>query len=168
MDTKNKVFTVIGTMALLSSAGIGGYVLFATKDSDTPSQTISTSPQQVNIQDGGTPSSLATSSSTSSTAISPYKDGTYTASTTYRVPHGTNTYSGTVIISNGTIVSVSSQHDYTDRESGMYTDSFDSGLTSSAKGQSLASYSPSRIGGASLTTAAFSSVLDTIRTKAST
>lgn len=168
MDTKNKIFTVIGTIALLSSAGIGGYVLYATKDTDTPSQTISTSPQQGSVQDGGVVSSSATSGSTSGTSTSSYKDGTYTASTTYRVPHGTNTYSGTVVISNGTIVSVSSQHDYTDHESGMYTDSFDSGLSTSAQGQSLANYSPSRIGGASLTTAAFTSVLDTIRTKAST
>ena len=48
----------------------------------------------------------------------------------------------------------------------MYISGFESSVNSSASGQSLATYSPSRIGGASLTTAAFDDALDTIRSQA--
>ena len=94
------------------------------------------------------------------------KDGTYTATATYYVPHGSNTISATVTVSGGNITSVTANDNYTDGESAMYIDSFESSLSSKAVGMSLASASFSRIGGASLTTEGFNSVLDQIRTQA--
>jgi hypothetical protein len=40
MDTKHKIIAVIGAIALIAIIGIGGFVLFATPDSDVavPSQ----------------------------------------------------------------------------------------------------------------------------------
>ena len=83
------------------------------------------------------------------------------------VPHGSNTINVTVTVSNGKIVSASATHGYSDRESGMYVDSFDSSLSSNVNGESLADIIVSRIGGASLTTEAFAEVLDTIKSEAS-
>jgi len=48
----------------------------------------------------------------------------------------------------------------------MYISRLESALKDTVPGQDLASLSPSRIGGASLTTYAFDQVLDTIRSQA--
>ena len=171
MDTKNKLFTVIGSVALLAAAGIGGATLFASKD-DTASTTTGATASSTTLSsstpsDSTSASTNTSTSSSSSTSHSSYKDGTYTASTTYSVPHGaTNSISATVVVSGGTITSVTANDSYTDRESGMWISDFESSLSSDASGQSLSSYSPSHIGGASLTTEAFSSVLDEIRSQA--
>lgn len=165
----------IGSIALLATAGVGGYLLFTTKDATTTSSSAVSSTTQVANNSLAQPQATTpttqttdtTSATTTSTSTSGYKDGTYTASASYSVPHGAqNTISATVTISGGTIASVTANDNYNDGESAMYVDSFESALTSSAKGQTIASYSPSRIGAASLTTAAFNNVLDTIRSQA--
>lgn len=70
------------------------------------------------------------------------------------------------LFKNGKITAVTTKNSYSDHESGRYVDSFESSFSSDATGESLASYSPSRIGGASLTTHAFADVLDQIRSDA--
>ena len=83
------------------------------------------------------------------------------------MPHGaTNTISATVVVSGGNITSVTADDNYTDRESGMWISDFESSLSSTVNGTSLADASFSRIGGASLTTEGFNAVLDMIRTQA--
>ena len=173
MDTKNKVFVVIGSVALLATAGLGGAFLFADKStsasttgtasSSTTSSTTSNAP--TNTSNATT--TTADTSTTSSSSTSSYKDGTYTASTSYSVPHGaTNSLSATVAISGGKITSVTTNDNYTDHESAMYISDFESSVSSEASGTSLADASFSRIGGASLTTEAFNTVLDTVRSQA--
>lgn len=166
MDTKNKIITVVGAVALIASAGIGGYTLFATPDDNlsvsTTTNTSARTPTVSTVPSATSASQVGSSVSTTGTIA----DGTYTAISSYSVPHGSNSLTATVTVAGGKITSVTASHDYSDHESGMYVDSFDSSLSSNATGQSLASYSPSRIGGASLTTNAFDTVLDTIRTKA--
>ena len=155
MDTKNKLFTVIGSAALIATAGIGGATLFASKD-DTASTTTGATVSSTTLSSSTRTSTDTSPSSSSSTSHSSYKDGTYTASTTYSVPHGaTNSISATVVVSGGTITSVTANDSYTDRESGMWISDFEGSLSGDASDQSLSSYSPSRIGGASLTTEAF-------------
>lgn len=171
MDTKNKVFVVIGSVALLATAGLGGAYLFGAKDTPTGSttgmsSTTSTSSSSTPTTSTSTTTDTSSSSSTTSSSSS-YKDGTYTASTSYSVPHGaTNTISATVVVSGGNITSVTADDNYTDRESGMWISDFESSLSSTVNGTSLADASFSRIGGASLTTEGFNAVLDMIRTQA--
>lgn len=165
MDAKNKIFTIVGATALVAAAGIGGAVLFFTPDEPAERQSISTSPSSTNAVD--TPS--VTDTAPESTVASALKDGTYTASSNYHVPNGAqNTLTATIAITNGTISSVKMTSNYADSESGMYIDSFESNVNADATGRDIASYSPSRIGGASLTTAAFNNVLDTVRSAAAT
>lgn len=174
MDTANKVFVTIGAIALVATAGVGGYLLFATRDTTSATSNNSVSSQsQVSsnttptTSTGTSTSTNTNTSSTATTASSSYKDGVYTASTNYSVPHGeSNSLSATIVVSGGKITDVKVSNNYTDRESGMYIDSFNSSVNSDASGQSLANYSPSRIGGASLTTWAFSDVISTIRSQA--
>ncbi len=169
MDTKNKVFVVIGSIALIATTTIGGYTLFATKDDTTTfsgSSSLSAASTQ-NLTQTTASSTATVSDSTSSAASSSYNDGTYTASMSYSVPHGAqNSISATVVISGGKITSVKTTDNYSDRKSAIYISDFESGVNSDASDQSLAGYTPSRIGGASLTTNAFASVLDTIRSQA--
>jgi|APMI01.1.fsa_nt_gi uncharacterized protein with FMN-binding domain len=171
MDTKNRIFTVVGAVALIATVGLGGYTLFATKDTTATSQA-STSSQvaatPVTTAQATTASATTESSGTTASSSTSYKDGTYTASTTYSVPKGgQNSLSATVTISGGKITTVKTTDNYADHESGSWISDFESEVSSDASGQSIASYSPSRIGGASLTTDAFDDALTTIKSQAS-
>lgn len=172
MNTATKIIVSIGSIAVIATAGVGGFLLATSNTTSTPSiaGTVSqtTTPSTVSATTSVASTSGTSSSSSTSTATSSgYKDGTYTASTSYYVPHGgTNSLSATVTITGGTITAVSTNNNYSDGESGMYIDSFKSSVSSAAVGTSLASANFSRIGGASLTTQAFDSALDQIRSQA--
>jgi len=174
MNTATKIIVSIGSIAVIATAGIGGFLLATKNDaasaiatttsSVTPASTAvaTTTPTSDTTSTAVTPASTPTTANTSG-----YKDGTYTANTSYRVPHGgSNTISASVTVSGGKITAVTANDNYTDGESAMYVDSFESSLSSSVVGTSLANANFSRIGGASLTTSAFDSALDTIRTQA--
>lgn len=162
MDTRNKIFAVVGTVAILATAGTVGALLFTQQDSASTSGSTTTS--QSNSSSSSTSSSNNNSSSTSTGS---YKDGTYTATQTYSVPHGdTNSVKVTVTIASGKITAVTTDNNYTDRESGMYIQDFESSVSGVIVGQNIGSTSFSRIGGASLTSSAFFGALDTVATQA--
>lgn len=169
MDTRNKIFVVVGTVAILGTAGVVGALLFTQQDTASTGGTATVAASQngssSSSSSGSSSSSSSGSSSTSTT--SSYKDGTYTASQSYRVPHGeSNSIQVTVTISSGKISAVTANDSYTDGESGMYIQSFESSVSSVMVGQSMGSTSFSRIGGASLTSMAFYDALDVIATQA--
>jgi len=176
MNTATKIIVSIGSIAVIATAGIGGFLLATSNSSSMPSITgtvsQTTTPSTVSAvtsvaTTSSTTSPSSSSGSSSTSTSSGYKDGTYTASSSYNVPHGnTNSMSATVTVSGGNITAVSTNNNYSDGESAMYVDSFKSSVSSAAVGSSLANASFSRIGGASLTTQAFDSVLDQIRTQA--
>lgn len=147
---------MVGTVAILATAGIVGTSLF-TQNNATSTNTASSQ----------TASSTTNTTTNTSTATSSYKDGTYTATKQYTVPHGlNNTLKATIVISSGKITSATTEDTSSDHESAAYISRFESALSSSATGQSLGSYSPSRIGGASLTTQAFADALSDIASQA--
>jgi uncharacterized protein with FMN-binding domain len=162
MDTKNKIITVVGSIALIATAGAGGFWLFATPDSPSTTTTI--------VSQSSSPAASAPNTSQATPAQptpAAFKDGTYSATVRYAVPRGDkNGLTAEVTIMNGRITAVKTSNDYLDQESRFYIEDFNANVESDAKGQTIADYSPSRIGGASLTTYAFDSVLDTIRTNA--
>ena len=161
MDTRNKLFVVVGTVAILAAAGATGAFLFLEQDTTTaPASSSPTSSQAVTT----TPTATETTDQTTATTAS-YKDGTYTATTSYSVPHGSNSITTTVTIAGGKITAVSTSNSSNDHESQQYIDSFESGLNSAVVGKSI-TVSPSRIGGASLTTEAFSETLTDVASQA--
>lgn len=161
MDAKRKVFVVLGAAAVIGTAAFGGGALFFSGSSSglagqTSSQTTTSQPV----------ASSASSAQTQSVSSS-YKDGTYTASSSYFVPHGgDNSVKTSLTIANGTVTNVSVNDNYSDGTSADFVDWFEQEVQSAVVGKSLADLSPSRIGGASLTTQAFDQTLDTIRSDA--
>lgn len=166
MDARNKIFVTVGTVAILGTAGVIAALLFTKQDTATSSTTIATSQTTSSVLPSD--SSSSSSSSTSSTSKSgAYKDGTYTATTSYDVPHGvSNSIKVTVTIADGKVTAVTTDNSYTDHESSEYISNFESSVSGVVVGQSIGSTSYSRIGGASLTSSAFYSALDTIATQA--
>ena len=169
METPQKIFVAIGTVAVVGLALVGGKVLFGGDTAATQGPTKSSSSSVAPSTSATTQSTNQSTGSTNaaSSTASGYKDGQYTATQSYYVPHGvSNSVAVTLTIANGKISAVKTDDQYTDGESSMYVSGFESEVSSDASGQSLSSYSPSRIGGASLTTEAFAQALDTIRSQA--
>lgn len=167
METKQKIFVALGTLAVVGVAVFGGKMLL-TGDSVTSASAPVTPTQSQSVSTVTPSATTNNTSSQPSASTSQYKDGQYTATQSYNVPHGAvNSLTVTLTLSGGKISAVTTNNDYSDRESQMYVSSFEDSLSASAVGQSLSGYSPSRIGGASLTTEAFYQALSTVKTKAS-
>lgn len=115
-----------------------------------------------------TPAPVPTPAPTPVPAIYTYRNGTYTAVRSYNVPEGeTNTITVIMTLQNDKVLAVSAGHNAdASNKSLQYIGRFESNVCSTVCGQSLTGLSPSRISGASLTTAAFDQALDTIRTNA--
>lgn len=173
VKSRNNIFLAIGSVAIIASSGMGVYALYSSTQNSTNSGGSSTA----QLTTPGSSSSGSTTTDTSSTnmtgvssssaSTNGYKDGTYTASANYSVPHGyQNSISVSITVSNGSITAASATHSTSDRESAEYTDVFDSSLSSKVVGQSLSGASFSRIGGASLTTDGFQTALETVMNEA--
>lgn len=164
MKPQDKILVVTGTAMVLTVASFTGYSLFITKDADV-TKTARTGTTSSSVS-ASSPTTTQQSSSAAS-ATSTYKDGTYTTTTRYGVPHGAmNTVTVKLTVSGGTVTAVSTSHDYQDPESAGYIDWFNQDIESAVVGQSLGNVSVSRVGGASLTSMAFDNALDTIRSDA--
>lgn len=111
-----------------------------------------------------TNTTTATNSGNSSTTN--YQDGTYTANVSYNVPHGSNDIAVTVTVKNGSVESVKTSHDYTDRESGEYISNFETQIAQAVVGQPISSATVNRLGGASLTSQAFNQAVKQIEQQA--
>jgi len=171
MNRKDKLFISIGAIALAATAGLIGYstlsVNTATQNTNSNSsqvQSTNTSPSSSSTV--GPQTTTSSSSSTTSTSLA-YKDGNYSSTISYSVPHGsTNSIAVILSLLNDKIASISTNNSYTDQESGMYIDSFKGSINTASVGQPISSFSPSRIGGASLTTQAFNNAISAIRANA--
>lgn len=162
---------IVGGVVISAFVAIAVYTFIIQKpETDTAINTSSISKNsnvstasETQRQSDTTSSSNSTNQSTGGTSTSTsYKDGTYTASADYRVPHGTNSIKATLTIKNGTVQSLEVADDFTDRESSVYVSSFESRVKSVVEGKALGSISVGRIGGASLTSQAFENVLSDI------
>ncbi|MET0979857.1 MAG: hypothetical protein ABWX90_01210 [Candidatus Saccharimonadales bacterium] len=197
MKPQDKILVVLGSAAIIGTAGFGGYSLFTSghsaqtssvpvvtktatttaPDSSSSTPTTPESETEVETEDeAATPSPVAAPTTPAPTTPAPspaatptgsHRNGTYTATVSYNVPDGGhNTLNATVTISNSTISAVTTNNSYTERKSQQYVDSFANGISSASVGKPVATFSIGRVGGASLTSAAFNSALDTIRNEA--
>lgn len=165
MNTKDKLFTAIGSAAIITSVGIGVVALSKNYNlkTDTQSEIVDSSMSQ--------DSDVTESDNIDDSVVledNEYTDGDYIASVNYDVPRGyTNSISVTISVLDGIIESVETNNTYNDNESGWYIDSFESAIESEVVGKSINDVSYSRIGGASYTTDSFVSALETIKDEAS-
>ncbi len=174
--TNSSTPVIVGALAIASIVGAALFVatqsnptstslaLTASSQTATKETTSQTTETAVNT----TPATTSSNANASATAAntSGYKDGTYSASGNYSVPRGNNSIQVSLTVKNGVVSSVKTSHNYNDRESGMYIDSFDSRIESAVVGKSLGDISLSRVGGASLTTYGFEDALSTIANQA--
>lgn len=168
MKQQDKVFMGVGSGVVAVIAIATGVYLFGGGDESAKVSTpTATSGATASTSDAATTTSTTSSTATtSSSGATTYKDGTYTANVTYYVPHGSNSLTAKVTVAGNKITAVTVNDDYSDNESAMYVDSFESAIKSAVVGHDLGSLSLSRIGGATLTTQAFDDALTTIRNDA--
>lgn len=176
-STNNSTPTVVGALAIALIVSAAAYVMTqsganntgslatntATATKETTSQTTDTAASTASSSQAAADTTTSTDSASSTNR---YKDGTYTASADYSVPHGNNSIKVSLTVKNGVVASVSSSHDYADHESGMYVDWFDAAIDNFVVGKSLGDISLNRVGGASLTTYGFDDALATIANQA--
>ena len=166
-STNSSTPVFIGALAIANILGATLFVVTHSTPAATPTSTAASN-QTATRETATTQKSNFVNPSVSGSPVSSsgYKDGTYTARANYSVPRGNNSISVALTLTNGVVRSVKSTHDYNDRESGMYIDSFDSRIESIIVGRSLESIALSRVGGASLTTHGFDDALASIATQA--
>ena len=160
-QSKVKLVTTIVTVIV-----IAGIVLITdhlkAKSSATTTATTATTTQ---------PASTATTSqdssaTTSTTSTSAYKDGTYTASSSYYVPHGNEDIAVTLTLKDGVVTSSSITNSEGDRDSAVYQEDFASLYKSYVVGKSISGLKIGVIAGASDTTQGFNDALSQISSKA--
>lgn len=161
---------VVGSSAVLLTAGIAGVWLFSRPASTAPSSDATTATKttgdasRLPTKPDDTGSTTTVKPAVSNTANeSAYQDGTYSNTVSYYVPKGSNDLTAKVTVTGGTVTAVSVDHKYSDHQSGMYIDSFDSTLQDAVVGKSIEGLSLGRIGGATLTTQAFDDAITAIR-----
>ncbi len=117
-----------------------------------------------------TPSITPTTQTTNTTQItntsattSLYTDGTYTRTVSYAVPEGgMESITVTLTLVNGEVTALTIVNDADSRESERYQSRFESAIDAKVIGQSIEGLSVSRVGGASLTTRAFTNAVTNI------
>jgi uncharacterized protein with FMN-binding domain len=147
---------------ILSIVVIAGIVLFA-------DQLRSTSPNTISkvVQTTPTTQTSTVPSSTSSNATSNnYKDGAYTASSSYYVPHGSESIQVNLTVSNGVVTAASITNSESDPTSATYQEDFAATYKSQVVGQKIAGLQLGSIAGASDTTQGFNDALSQIAAKA--
>ncbi len=172
MKTTNPATPIlVGALAVASIVGATVFAFHQNSTSTSASKTPTTS-QTSSADTTGTTSttSVADNGASASSVSSSYKDGTYTATASYSVPHGyQNTIDVTVTVKDGVVTAVKTSHNYQDQESSMYIDAFDAAIQSSAVDKAIGTISSlSRVGGASLTTYGFDEAIATIANQAKT
>ncbi len=159
---------------------IAGVVMFADHLKTTNSTTTNTVAQTTSpttaattgdvttptTSDTSASTSTSSSTATSTTSPSTYKDGTYTATSEYYVPHGDESIEVSLTVSSSVVTSVSIQNSESDRDSASYQEEFASAYKSYVVGKKISGLKISTIAGASDTTQGFNDALSQIASKA--
>ncbi len=115
----------------------------------------------------------ATTASPPGTTITPtitsnYKDGSYTATSNYFVPHGSEAIKVNATLQSGVVASISVSNSENDFDSASYQESFSTAYKSHVLGKKINGLQLDVIAGASDTTQAFNEALSRIASKAQT
>jgi uncharacterized protein with FMN-binding domain len=149
---------------------IAGVVVFADQlkakgsQSDTTQQTASTATPADNATT--TPVASDATSTPTATSDGSVKDGTYTATSNYQVPHGEESIKVNVTLSGGTVTAVSIQNSENDRDSEFYQEEFTANYKSAVVGKKISGLQISSVSGASDTTDGFNQALEQIASQA--
>ncbi|MDB5177404.1 MAG: hypothetical protein JWN75_1072 [Candidatus Saccharibacteria bacterium] len=159
-NNKQKITAGIVALIVIALLGVGASAYNNQQSSQAATTTTPTSTQTAMS------STTSSTSSTSTTSTGSYKDGTYTSSTTYYVPHGSESIKVTLTVKNGVITDSAIENSEGDRESIAYQQDFTSAYKSQVVGKSISGLQLSYVAGASDTTQGFNDSLEKIRTQA--
>lgn len=95
-----------------------------------------------------------------------YKNGTYTASGSYRTPESTETMQVTLTVAKDVVTDVSVSMNVRNGDSRSYVESFLGGYKAQVVGKKLNTLNLSRVSGSSLTPLGFNKALESIRAEA--
>lgn len=166
-QSKTKLVTTVITIIV-----IAGIVMFADHLKSTSTSTAASLPTTTSSQSApaaSTPPTSTPATSTPSATTAPssgYKDGTYTASSSYYVPNGNENIKVTLAVSNGVVSSASVFNSEGDPTSAYFQQNFASSFKHYVVGQKIASLQLGVIAGASDTSQGFNNALSRIESQA--
>lgn len=144
-----------GIITLVVIALLAGSATFYANNQQGSASTTTTVQPSSSISASATPSSSPGGTANTSN----YKDGTYSASSDYYVPHGSESIKVTLTISNGTVTDSSIQNSEYDNESAQFQQGFAAEYKSSVVGKPISSLQLDYVAGASDTTQGFNDAL---------
>jgi len=150
--TSNTTSTSKGDQGIAPTTGNG------TIPNTTNTQT--TTPKNTTTTPTPTPAPVVTTPSTT------YKDGTYSATGSYRVPRNSESIKVSIQVSNDKITSVSVQNSASRGDSAYYQQAFSDAISGEIVGKKIDSVDLYGVNGASLTTEGFMSALGQIKGQA--
>lgn len=160
------MIVIAGVVVLADHFKSTGSTLASKVAQTTSSMTPPSSDSMTATPSTGDQSSSSTNSSSSSNSSSSFKDGTYTASSDYYVPHGDESIQVSLTLSNGTIASASIKNSEGDRTSAAFQEDFAASYKQYVVGKNISSLRLGVIAGASDTTQGFADALSQIASKA--
>jgi uncharacterized protein with FMN-binding domain len=137
----------------------------AVSANDKKQQTATTANQTTSASISATTTPATSTTTTPSTSTS-YKDGTYTASNQYYVPHGYEDIKVTLTVKSGVVTSSTVVNSENDRESQIFQEDFASMYKSYVVGKNIDGLNLSSVAGASDTTSGFNSAVNDIQNQA--
>lgn len=170
-STNNSTPKIIGAVVITSVVAVGSYVYIVNPLSSKTTPSTSTQTSSSTASPASQPNTPATSTAPATStpqptpSVTPQTDQTNNNKTQYYVPGGANSIDVTITTKAGVVTDVKNVHKYADRESSSYIQSFDSAIKKYIVGKNIKNVSPSRIGGASLTSNAFFEALQQISTQ---
>jgi uncharacterized protein with FMN-binding domain len=167
MYERQSKFKLIASLATIIV--VAGIIVVADHEKSENRQgivgTSTTSSLQSTATSSGTSTVSNASSATSSTTTG-YKDGTYSATSSYYVPHSTEDIQVSVTLKDGVITASSVTNSESDPDSAQFQESFTSAYKSYVVGKSISGLSLNTISGASDTTQGFNDALSKIASEA--
>lgn len=169
-NSKTKLVATVVTIIV-----IAGIVLFAdhlkAASKTSASNLATTSASSTTPTNNTTTTTPATDTTDStgtatSTNTSTYKDGTYSASSNYYVPHGNESIKVTLTLQNGVITSSSISNSEGDPDSASFQEDFASAYKSYVIGKKISSVNLDVVAGASDTTQGFDDAVSQILSQA--
>jgi len=157
------------TATIMTVLVIAGIVLLADhiKAQKSPtSAVLQTSASTSSTLPLSTPATSSNSSTTVTTNSSTYKDGTYSANSSYYVPHGQEAIKVTLTVKNGIVTDSSVQNSQNDFTSAQYQQYFAAEYKSYVIGQKISGLQIGVIAGASDTTQGFNDAVSQIASQA--
>jgi uncharacterized protein with FMN-binding domain len=152
----------VTAVVVIVMIGMVAAAIVALNHKDSTSSTTATT----NSTPLNTTTPTATVTPPTSASSSTYKDGTYSASTSYFTPDGQEDAKLTITIANNVVTASDFSEQALSGEGQRYQDRFDGNYKSEVVGQKVGDISLSRVAGASLTTDGFSQALEQIKQNA--